>query len=126
SRTSANGATRGETPFSISASAVAKAWRSSGRVSAPTSAARNSPTGVSARGPLPGEARAANERRQQQPVGLERAPDLHQRARQVVDELQRQCRRNEVERSVAKWQRLLVAHDRERRSAVVSRRAIGK
>ena len=73
SRTSANGATRGEIPPSISLSAAAKDCRSSVSVSPPS------------------------ERRNKQTVGLERAADLHERARQVVDELQRQRRNNEIE-----------------------------
>ena len=65
-----------------------KACRSSVSVSPPSSAARNSPS------------------------GFERAADLHQRARQVVDELQRQRRHDEIERGVAERQRLLVGGDK--------------
>ena len=49
SRRSANGATRGEAPPSISLSAAAKDCRSSVSVSPPISAARNNPSGLSAR-----------------------------------------------------------------------------
>ena len=59
-----------------------------------------------------GQAFAADHRRQEQPVRLERAADLDQRARQVVDELQRQRRHHEIERAVAERQRLLVGDDR--------------
>ena len=48
-----------------------------------------------------GQRVAAEQRRQEQAVRLERAADLHQRARQVVDELQRQRRDDEIERAVA-------------------------
>ena len=48
-RTSAKGATRGEAPPSTSASAAANAWRNSASVSPPTKAARNRPSGLSAR-----------------------------------------------------------------------------
>ena len=49
SRTSTNGATRGETPPSISASAAAKDWRSSVSVSPPSNAASSSPSALIAR-----------------------------------------------------------------------------
>ena len=65
SRTSAKGATRGEAPPVISASAASQVWRSSVK------------------------RRAAEQRRQQQPIRLQRADNLHQCAGQVVDEMQR-------------------------------------
>ena len=49
SRRSANGATRGDTPPSISASAAANACAQLGEASPPISAARNRPSGLSAR-----------------------------------------------------------------------------
>ena len=58
-----------------------------------------------------GQAVAADQRGQQQAVGLQRAADLDQRAGQVVDELQRQCGDDEIERAVGKRQRLLVGAD---------------
>ena len=89
SRRSANGATRGDTPPSISVSAAAKACAQFGqRV-------------------------AADQRREKQSVGLERAADLDERARQIVDELQRQRRHHEIERAVAERQRFLVGGDRQ-------------
>ena len=48
--------------------------------------------------PQLGQRIAADHRRQQQPVRLQRAADLRQHARQVVDELQRQRGDREVER----------------------------
>ena len=48
-----------------------------------------------------GERIAAGERRQQQPVGRQRAADLDQRAGKVVHELQRQRGHHQVERGVA-------------------------
>ena len=77
-----------------------------------------------------GQAVAADHRGEEQAVGLERAANLDQRARQIVDELQGQRRHHEIERGVAKRQRLLVgattaamvptsAGDRARRTASV-------
>ena len=74
---SANGATLGETPPSISLSAAANDWRNSLKVSPPNSAARNRPSGASTR----------------------RICD--QRARQVVDELKGERRDDEIERAVS-------------------------
>ena len=54
---------------------------------------------------------AADQRGKKQAVGLQRAADLHERAGQIVDELQRQRRHDEIERAVAKRQRLLVGDD---------------
>ena len=56
---------------------------------------------------------AADERGEEQPVRLERAPDLHQRARQIVDELQRERGDHEIERGVAERQRFLVGGNRQ-------------
>ena len=84
SRTSANGATRGLAPPSISSSAASSAVLQLGQ-----------------RG-------AAEHRGEQQPVGLQGAADLHQRARQVVDEMQREPGHDEVERLIGERQRLLV------------------
>ena len=58
---------------------------------------------------------AAEQRGQQQAIGLQGAADLHQRARQVVDELQGEARDDEVERMVAKGQRLLVGPNAQAR-----------
>ena len=77
-RTSANGATRGEAPPSISLSAAAKLWRNSVSVSPPSSAARNRPSGLSARRICTSV------------------------AGQVVDRLQRQRRHDEIERAVGR------------------------
>ena len=51
---------------------------------------------------------AAEQGGQQQPVGLQGAADLDERARQIVDEVQRQARDDQVERLVAERQRFLV------------------
>ncbi len=61
--------------------------------------------------PQLGQRLAAEERREKQSVGFERAANLHENARQIVDELQRQRRDDEIERRVAKRQRLLVGGD---------------
>ena len=80
SRRSANGATRGETPPSTSLSACGEGFAQFGKTI------------------------AADQRRQQQAVRLERAADLDQRAGQVVDELQRQRGHHEIERAVGERQ----------------------
>ena len=84
SRTSANGATRGLAPPSTSSSAASSAVLSSVSVV------------------------AAEHRGEQQSVGLQGAADLQQRAGQVVDEMQREPRHDEVERLIGERQRLLV------------------
>ena len=58
-----------------------------------------------------GQAVAADERREKQPVGFERAAHLHERAGQIVDELQRQRRDHEVERILPQRQRFRVGDD---------------
>ena len=58
-----------------------------------------------------GEAVAADQRRQQQTVRLERAADLDQRAGQVVDKLQRQRRDDQIERAIGERQGLFVGGD---------------
>ena len=88
SRRSANGATRGDTPPSHSASACGEGL------------------------PQFGQRIAADHRRQQQPVGLERAPDLRQHAGQIVDELKGQRGDREVERFRRQRQRLRIVGDR--------------
>ena len=64
-----------------------------------------------------GEAVAADQRRQQQAVRLQRAADLDQRAGQIIDELQRQRRHDQIERAVGERQGLLVGGDAQRRIA---------
>jgi hypothetical protein len=54
---------------------------------------------------------AAEEGGEKQPVGFEHAAYLDERTRQVVDQLQRQGRNDEIERAVREWQRLLVGDD---------------
>ena len=85
SRRSANGATRGDTPPSSSASAAAKDCRNSVSVSPPIIAASNSPS------------------------GLQRAADLRQHAGQVVDELKGERGNGEIERFRLAGQRLGLA-----------------
>ena len=87
SRMSANGATRGETPPSTSALGGGECLAQLG------------------------EAVSADHRRQEQPIRLQRAADLDQRARQIVDELQRERRHHEIERAIGKRQRLLIGGD---------------
>ena len=58
-----------------------------------------------------GEAVAADQRRQQQAVGLERAADLDQRARQIIHKLQRQRRHHQIERAIGERQGLFVGGD---------------
>ena len=74
-----------------------------------------------------GAARSASRRRASaainKPSGFERAANLHQRAGQIVDELQRQRRHHEIERAVAKRQRLLVGGDIMRRLRSAGRAA---
>src|SRR5216684_330217 len=53
---------------------------------------------------------AARECCEQQSVWLEGTADLYERARQIIDELKREGRYEEIKRSVAEWQCLLV-HD---------------
>src|SRR5262245_23015169 len=57
---------------------------------------------------------AADQRREQQAVRLERAADLDERPWQVVDELERERRHHEIERAVVERQRLLVGGDGKR------------
>ena len=61
--------------------------------------------------PQLGERLAAEQSGEKQSVGLQRTADLHQHARQIVDELQRQRRDDEIERRIAKRQCLLVSGD---------------
>ena len=53
-----------------------------------------------------GQRLAADHRRQQQPVGLQRAADLRQHAGQIVDELKGQRGNHEIERFRLQRQRL--------------------
>ena len=50
----------------------------------------------------------AEERRQKKPVRLQRAADLHQRPRQIVDGVQRERRHREIEAGIGEGQRFLV------------------
>ena len=84
SRTSANGATRGLAPPSISSSAASSAVLQLG------------------------ERGSAEHRGEQQAVGLQGAADLQQGAGQVVDEMQREPGHDQVERLIGERQRLLV------------------
>ena len=63
-------------------------------------------------GPQLGETFAADHGCKEQPVRLERAADLDERARQIVDELQGERGDDEIERSVAKRQRLFIGDAR--------------
>ena len=56
-----------------------------------------------------GQRIAADHRRQQQPVGLQRAADLRQHARQIVDELKGERGNREIERFRLQRQRLGLA-----------------
>ena len=62
--------------------------------------------------PQLGQRVAADHRRQQQPVGLQRAADLREHAGQIVDELQRQRGDDEVERLRLQRQRLAIGRAR--------------
>jgi predicted amidophosphoribosyltransferase len=61
--------------------------------------------------PQLGERLPAEKRGEKKPVRLERAADLDERARQVVDDMEREQGDDEIERSVAKRQSLLVGDD---------------
>ena len=65
---------------------------------------------------------AADERGEKQPVGFQRAAHLNERARQIVDELQRQRRDHEIERSLAERQCFRVGDDLQ---MVVTSRYVG-
>ena len=58
---------------------------------------------------------AAQDRREEQPVRLQRPPDLDQGARQIVDPVQRQCRSDQIERAIGKGQKFFIRHDRRDR-----------
>ena len=73
-----------------------------------------------------GQRVAAEQRGEQQAVGLERAADLDERAGQIVDELQRQRRDDEIERAVGERQASSSAATRgrfapRRRAAAIER-----
>ncbi len=53
-----------------------------------------------------GQCLAADHRRQQQPIGFQRAADLRQHAGQIVDELKDESGNDEVERFRLAWERL--------------------
>ena len=69
-----------------------------------------------------GQGVAADERGEQQAVGFQRALYLDQRARQIVDELQRKRGDDEIEGAVRERQRLLIGNDAERRAVAFSGR----
>ena len=84
------GATRGDAPPRISLSAIVRLWRSSVSVSPPIIAAI------------------------EEAVGLQRAPHLNQRARQIVHGLQSEQRDGEVEAAIRRGQALEVADRRQK------------
>jgi hypothetical protein len=73
-----------------------------------------------------GQRVASDQRGEKQPVRLERPSHLHQRAGEVVDELQRERRHHEIEARVAKRQRFGLGHDLQAGTALCIRHGIDR
>ena len=72
------------------------------------------------------EAGAADQRRQQQTVGLERAADLDQRAGQIIYKLQRQAGDNQIERGIRERHGFFIGGDANKIGRKPTRVGLGR